>query len=128
MGTIGIKNTISMNDQSPDFENMPSITLGVVPADWDPGSYDGSGWRLSATSAKSIRGIVAPSGGIKKTYWIINDGDFSISLQHNSGDASVGNRFSNPDHLTYIIRRKAMVMISYDPTRSAWVVVGDGKH
>lgn len=99
-----------------DNENTPA-QLTADQNNYVPGNYDVL--RLSSSQAVNITGM---SGGIKgRKLKIFNDGDYPITLIHQSGLSSLGNRFRFSSRFDSPVPPQASMVVYYDESNSVWV-------
>jgi hypothetical protein len=82
--------------------------------------------QVTTTAAISITGIVAPSTNYFQ--FVTNNGPFTLTLPHNSGSSTAGNRFDNPGGSSFLILPGQTALLFYDLPSAAWkptLLVGD---
>lgn len=79
-------------------------------------------WRLTSDAARTITGIVAPTSnaGVRRLS-ILNSGSFALTLSHNSGSSTAGNRFTFPRSRDVILLPNENLDLYYDATLTSWV-------
>lgn len=113
------------------FSSRTTTTYTTSPANltasknnWNPagiGTAVPTNIRVSANAGLSITGIIAGASGQRAT--IYNVGANAITLSHNSGLSSAGNKFLCPGSADLSLRANGAVDMWYDPTSAAWRLI-----
>lgn len=78
--------------------------------------------RLNSDAARDITGIAGGAAG--RLIALSNQGSFTITLKHNSGSSTAGNRLLCPGAGDFALTTFKTCWIQYDATATAWVVIG----
>lgn len=113
---------------APSWEDLTAVTINADTNNWNPAT-DTTGWRVGmAGNDHDLTGIVAPSGGVQKNYWIFINDTQKLKLKHNNANSAANNRFYLPDESDYEIKGYGVVAISYNPLINKWMLAGgEGK-
>lgn len=91
---------------------------------YDPGGIDNAiGLEIESDAARTITGI-ARRHRQKRLLLIGNRGNFAITLAHNSGSSTAGNRFSFPSGAAYLLSSAQYVWLYYDVGSEVWRPIG----
>lgn len=78
---------------------------------------------LTSDAARDITGILAGNDG--EVLWIVNSGNFAITLKNNSGSSSAGNQLAGANASDVVLRpNNGSAFLLYDTTVGFWYVVG----
>lgn len=91
--------------------------------DYAPTDFATASWlRLSSDAARDITGFAGGAQG--RLIALSNQGSFTITLKHNSGSSTAGNRILCPGAVDFALTTFQTRWIYYDATAAAWVVIG----
>jgi hypothetical protein len=113
-----------------EHNNAFALTGIVTPAqitantnDYAPASFAAAYLlRLSSDAARDVTGIAGGAQG--RIVLLSNQGSFTITLKHNSGSSTAGNRFLCPGAVDFALTTFMTRAIYYDSTAAAWLVMG----
>ena len=98
-----------------------SVSITADQNDWNPTSLQiAYGIKMAPTADRKITGITAPAAGLVGWHRLYNWSAYNVTLVHNSGSSSAGNKFSNPDSQDYVIRPGGEVEVFYDYGNTVW--------
>lgn len=91
--------------------------------DYAPAAFaTGFFFRISSDAARDITGLAGGAQG--RLVALSNQGAFTITLKHNSGSSSAGNRLLLPGAADFLLTTMKTCLAYYDSTATAWCVIG----
>ena len=104
----------------------PTAFTGAAVNNYAPAGFPAcSQIRQDCSSATSVSGLAAASAGENIWFYNINSTTGNtITLLHNSGLSTAGNRFLLPSNASVVIPVGGAVLLTYDGTSAAWRVTG----
>jgi hypothetical protein len=107
------------------FTGHTDLTLTATVNDLtlaDGRPYDTAILRIDAAANRTITGLVPAYPDDFQRIFIVNVSAFTITLSHNSGSSTAGNRFLLPGDTDYEMRANERAELLYDPIDAAWYV------
>ncbi len=77
--------------------------------------------RITGSTATALNGITAPASGKSKFIIIYNAASVDVTINHNSGSASAGNKILTPTLAATTVSAASSVALIYDQSQAAWV-------
>jgi hypothetical protein len=78
--------------------------------------------RISSDAARDITGLAGGAQG--RIVALSNQGSFTITLKHNSGSSTAGNRFLCPGAGDFALTTQKTCLLYYDSVAAGWSVIG----
>lgn len=102
--------TANQNDYNPFVSGKAALEHALV-------------LRISSDAARTITGFAAPSTA-QPLLLLVNTGEFTISLSHQSSSSSADNRIDCPGAANFSLTQKKCAWIWYDQESDNWRVIG----
>lgn len=80
-------------------------------------------WRVSASSAVDLTGLVSTNLTDNATIYFCNVGSFAITLKNESASSTAANRFTTTTGADVVLNPNQICMLWYDTTSGRWRVV-----
>jgi hypothetical protein len=82
--------------------------------------------RISSDAPRTITGLVPDHLGRWRRIYLMNVGNFTITLAHNSGSSTNGYRFAAPGSVDFPLITGRTIALLYDPHAGTWRILGVG--
>lgn len=110
-----------------DYDNLTPVSWSVNQNNIAQPVPPSTGFRVLLPSGDvDLTGIIAPISGCA-VFLFFNVSSFTVTVRHNSGLSSVGNRFICPDLTDYTIHAGSSMYIRYDYGLAAWHLIDGSK-